>query len=423
MSYYAVDFGTTNSLLSYISSKDGSITPIPLENKAGFVLKTLMFTPNKNVWHFGNEAISEYVSQDGEGRFFKSIKKFLPEPNYNGTMLYNKTVNISELIAVFLFEMRQRANKFLQLNIDQIVIGRPALYSLEKQDDLMAEERMRSACEIAGFKKIHFCPEPVAAGFSDLNVEEDEKIVLVADFGGGTSDFTLMKIHKNNTYSSENILGLSGIFKAGDALDGILMQDFIAQHFGSKIEYKIPGGNNILKFPKHLIKKICSPAHINDLKDRETWEFLQHIRKFVLSDLDNINMGHLNSLVEYQLGFPIFNEIEKIKINLSEFENDAFCFQSHGINIKQNISRVEFEKSVMPTIEQIINTMMEVFTQSNLKTTSVDQVYLTGGTSQFPLIIKNLETIFGKNKIFKKNIYQSIVNGLAEYTKKVILKY
>jgi hypothetical chaperone protein len=417
MSFYAIDFGTSNSLLSYVSPT-GDITPIKLESGAN-VLRSLLYTPENNKWFFGNEAIQEYVNHEGEGRFFRSIKKFLPEPSYNGTIVFNRNMNISEMVAVFLKEMRVRANKVTGLNVEKLVLGRPALYSLTKEHDLLAEERMRKAAEIAGFKEIVFCPEPIAAGLDYNTSANNEKIVIIADFGGGTSDFTLMKIHQGK-YSQEDILGLSGIFSAGDALDGIMMRDFISPHFGSKFEYTIPGGNNVLKFPKNLLTKICSPAHITHLREKDTWEFLQHIEKFALSAADSQKMQQLFTLVECQLGFPLFHEIEKTKIKLGKNSEFNFEYNFPGIQIVQAVTKAGYEGSVTPTVDDIMSTMMDVFKQSGLTPNDVDEVILTGGTSQFPLIQARLESVFGKQKLYEHNIYQSVVNGLAQYARKLL---
>jgi hypothetical chaperone protein len=417
MSFYAIDFGTSNSLLSYVSPT-GDITPIKLESGAN-VLRSLLYTPENNKWFFGNEAIQEYVNHEGEGRFFRSIKKFLPEPSYNGTIVFNRNMNISEMVAVFLKEMRVRANKVTGLNVEKLVLGRPALYSLTKEHDLLAEERMRKAAEIAGFKEIVFCPEPIAAGLDYNTSANNEKIVIIADFGGGTSDFTLMKIHQGK-YSQEDILGLSGIFSAGDALDGIMMRDFISPHFGSRFEYTIPGGNNVLKFPKNLLTKICSPAHITHLREKDTWEFLQHIEKFALSAADSQKMQQLFTLVECQLGFPLFHEIEKTKIKLGKNSEFNFEYNFPGIQIVQAVTKAGYEGSVTPTVDDIMSTMMDVFKQSGLTPNDVDEVILTGGTSQFPLIQARLESVFGKQKLYEHNIYQSVVNGLAQYARKLL---
>jgi hypothetical chaperone protein len=413
MSYYAVDFGTSNSLLSHIS-KDGKITPVPLEKDSSLVLRSLLYTPEPNTWYFGKEAIKEYVNNDGEGRFFRSVKKFLPESNYSGTIVFNKTLNISDLVAVFMGEMRKRANKFTNENVEKIVLGRPALYSLNKEEDQLAQDRMQKACEIAGFKEVVFCPEPVAAGLDYNENSTGEKIVLIADFGGGTSDFTLMKIHAGK-YSQEDILGLSGIFMAGDALDGVMMKDFIAPHFGSRFEYQIPGGNNILTFPRQLLKKICSPAHITHLRERDTWEYLQHIQKFALSAEGSKQMQQLFTMVECQLGFPLFDEIEKTKVKLGSQAETIFKYTYPGISIEQPISNPDYQLSLTPSVDQIMSTMMEVFNQSGLKISDVDQVCLTGGTSQLPLLRNRLADVFGKERLIEYNIYQSVVNGLAQY--------
>lgn len=417
MSFYAIDFGTSNSLLTYVSS-NGDISPVNLENNAP-VLRSLLYTPENNKWFFGNEAIQEYVNHEGEGRFFRSIKKFLPEPSYNGTIVFNRNMNISEMVAIFLKEMRLRADKFTGQKIEKLILGRPALYSLTKEHDQLAENRMQKAAEIAGFKEVVFCPEPIAAGLDYTSLQKKEKIVLIADFGGGTSDFTLMKIHKG-AYSKEDILGLSGIFAAGDALDGVMMRDFISPHFGSRYEYQIPGGSNVLKFPKNLLTKICSPAHITHLREKDTWEFLQHIEKFALSEDDSRRMQQLFTLVECQLGFPLFNEIEKTKIRLGKTETSSFNYHFPGIDIDQPVVNTDYRKSVSVTVEDIMSTMMDVFNQSSIKPSQVDEVILTGGTSQFPMIQEKLEEVFGRERLYEHNIYQSVVNGLAQYARNLL---
>jgi hypothetical chaperone protein len=411
--YYAVDFGTSNSLLTFVSN-DGKATPIALDKKNGNVLRSLLYTPEKNLWFFGSEAIDEYVSREGEGRFFRSIKKFLPEPSYTTTTVHNRNLGISDLIAVFLGEMKKRADLVTSQKVERIILGRPALYSMEKDQDQLAQDRMEKAALMAGFKEVIFCPEPIAAGLDYQRQDKKEKIVLIADFGGGTSDFTLMKFHPKS-YSKEDILGLSGIFIAGDVLDGVMMRDFISPHFGSQFQYQLPGSENVLHFPRNLLKKICSPAHITHLKEKDTWEFLQHIKNFGLSETDQKRMKNLFTLVEGQLGFPLFHEIEKVKVALGTKPEDLFSYSYLDMQVDQTVTAAGYRISVRPTVEEVMNTMMDVFKQSGLNPSDVDEVVLTGGTSQFPLIQQRLKEIFGTEKILEHNIYQSVVSGLAKF--------
>jgi len=420
MSYYAIDFGTSNSLLNYISSS-GEVTQVPLEHDGGFVLRSLLFTPQKGKWYFGEEAINAYMDYDGEGRFFRSLKKFLPEPNYTGSEVHNQKLKIEDLISIFLKEMRLRADKYLNLKVDKLVLGRPAKYSLRDDNDQLAQDRMRKASELAGFNEIHFCPEPLAAGLDYSNKSGEDKNVLIADFGGGTSDFTLMKFHAGE-YSQDDILGLSGIFQAGDALDGEFMLKFIAKHFGADFSYQLTFGNNILKFPKNLLQKICSPAHITHLRERDTWEFLQAIQKFSLDADNKKKLDQLFTLVECQLGFPIFDKIEQTKIQISKGDEklNEFKFTYPGIHIEEQIERNLYFEQMSSVIDQIFASLMEVFEQSGTTPSDVHEICITGGTAQFPLIQKRLEEIFGSQKIVQHDIYQSVVGGLAQFAKKLL---
>lgn len=126
-------------------------------------------------------------------------------------------------------------------------------------------------------------------------------------------------------------------------------------------------------------------------------------------------MQNLFNLVECQLGFPLFNEIEKVKVKLGSEKVVPFEFQQMGlIDISEKVDVIDYRESVRPTVEDIMNTMMEVFTQSGLKPEDVAQVCLTGGTSQFPMIKERLAKVFGKEKLYEHSIYQSVVNGLAK---------
>lgn len=416
MSYYAIDFGTSNSLLNYVDDS-GKIIEVPLEKNEAKVFRSLFYTPSQNKWHFGKEAIAEYIENDGEGRFFRSVKKFLPEPNYSGTIVHNKKLGISEIVATFLTEMRRRANLYIGKDVTSVIMGRPALYSLDPKEDQLAEDRMRVACELAGFKKIIFCPEPVAAGLDYNSHSKDEKIILIADLGGGTSDFTLMKAHQGK-YSKDDILGLSGVFKAGDALDGDMMKNFIAKHLGSQFEYTIPGSENVLNFPRQLLTKICSPAHITHLKEKETWEHLKHIEKFALTAHDKKTINQLFTVVECQLGFPLFEEIEKTKINLASHSEYKYHFKFIDLIIEELIQKEKYQEAIAPTLEIITGSMLSVFEQAGLRPQDVSQVCLTGGTSQLPAIKDYFRNLFGEDRITEYNIYQSVVNGLAQYALK-----
>lgn len=410
--FYAIDFGTSNSLLSYVNGS-GVSELIKFNNGKSVILRSLIYTPNQSEWYFGEEAIRMREENDGEGRFFRSIKKFLAEPNFKGTEVHGKIISIEILVSKILKYMKTTADKKLGINVTNVVLGRPARYSLSDENDKLAQDRMYEAAKLAGFEHIVFCPEPLAAG---LNVTKSnlQQNVLIADFGGGTSDFTILKTHTSD-YSSKDVLGMSGVFLAGDALDGQMMKDFISKHFGSEIKYQIPFNENILTFPRKLMLILASPAHIGLLKEKETWELLKEIQNYSLNDEFKRKLDQLFALVEYQLAYPIYSEIEKTKIELSSKQEAIFDFNEFGIKIHETINEAQYQESVSSVISKIKDSLMESFSNSGLTPADIDKVFITGGTGQSPYIRHMLTNIFQETKISDGEVFQSVINGLAKF--------
>lgn len=410
--FYAIDFGTSNSLLAYVNRESGSRL-IKFNKNTSEILRSLIYTPTQNEWYFGEEAIRNREENDGEGRFFRSIKKFLAEPNFKGTEVHGKIVSIEFLVSKILKHMKMTADKQIGKSVVNVVLGRPARYSLSDDNDSLAELRMREAAKLAGFENIVFCPEPLAAGLN-VTKSESEQNVLIADFGGGTSDFTILKTHSKD-YSSKDVLGMSGVFLAGDALDGQMMKDFISKHFGSEIKYQIPFNENILTFPRKLMLILASPAHIGLLKEKETWELLKEIQNYSLNDEFKRKLDQLFALVEYQLAYPIYSEIEKTKIELSSKSEAIFDFNEFGIKIHETINEAQYQESVSSVISKIKDSLMESFSNSGLIPEDIDKVFITGGTGQSPYIRQMLTNIFQENKISDGEVFQSVINGLAKF--------
>src|SRR5262249_27100436 len=147
----------------------------------------------------------------------------------------DRPLTLESMIGIFLLEMKKRAEKHLEDKIDRVVLGRPARYSLDPECDTFALHRMTKAAEFAGFKHIRFVPEPLAAALDLRRSLNEERIVLVGDFGGGTSDFTLIRIGPFE-FMPEHVLSLEGCPIAGDALDGLFMKRRLNAFFGAQAE-------------------------------------------------------------------------------------------------------------------------------------------------------------------------------------------
>lgn len=410
----AFDFGTSNSLAG--AWRDGRrVEALPLDPAAKdpTLLRTLLYFPHADLCYYGAEAIAKYVENDMEGRLFRSFKSHLPNSRYLGTFVGNRPMPLDTMVGIFLLEMKKRAERTLGATVDTAVIGRPARYSMDPVDDGFALHRMQKAAELAGFRKVEFVPEPLAAALDLRRNLREEKLVLVGDFGGGTSDFTLIKIGPEK-FRREDVLGIDGCPAAGDALDSLFMARKLSAFFGAEARYRMLFGSNILTMPKSIMERLNLPAHIVHLKEPATYEFIKEVRKGALGPRDVEAIDRLFTLIEDQQIFAFFEHIEKTKRALSARDEATFTFDYPDLEITETFFRRDFDAWAATTKERIFAALDTCLAQGNTRPEDVDLVYLTGGSSQVPLIREELLRRFGAEKLQTQSHFHSVLSGLIE---------
>ncbi|MRG97546.1 Hsp70 family protein [Polyangium spumosum] len=415
---YAIDFGTTNSLLAAASATE-TCPPIPLDDAASdpTILRSLLFF-GQNTFSCGAVAVRDFVESGMQGRLIRSIKKFLPDRGFSGTQIGSRVVTIEDLIARFLRRMRERANHHFDADVDRVVLGRPAMFSLDPEEDRLAQARLERAARSAGFSEVAFCPEPVAAAH-DFELALDRPMtVLVADFGGGTSDYTVVRMRPEG-FEASDVLSLGGVSVAGDALDGSLMRHKIARHFGAEVTYQVPLGKNLLTMPRGIMEKLCSPADMAVLQHRDMLAFLKDVQAWSLGGDDRRRMDQLLCLVEDSLAFQVFEAIEHSKCALSEAVETRFVFDYPTMNIHERITRGEFEAGAERPIDAILRSLDRTLEAAGLDFAAIDVVCCTGGTARVPRLARALEERFGRTKLRKLRSFHSVVQGLAERARKI----
>lgn len=416
---YAIDFGTSNSLLGAADSSGlRGFAPIDPAAPDPSVLRSLLYFPDAKQVFYGLDAIREFAARDQAGRFIRSIKRQLPSRSFIGTYVDNRPFNLEDLIGVFLGEVRRRANAHFGQDVTRVVLGRPARFAPDEADDRFAEGRLEQAARLAGFKEIEFFPEPVAAAFGyDPGAAQDqkrgEKLVLAADYGGGTSDYTVYRLG-NREFRPSDVISMGGVSVAGDALDAALMRNRISSHFGTGVQYQVPFGSNVLTMPTHLMERICHPAEISLLRKQDTLEFFRNVRQWALGPEDKAKMERLFTLLGDQLGFPLFERIEATKRALSSSEAAVFDFSYPDIEIHERISRAEFEGYITPAFDSITRALDETLEAAQIKPSAIDRVLCTGGTARVPWIRRSLAERFGENKLFDLDPFRGVAQGLMQ---------
>jgi len=411
---YAIDFGTSNSLLSAVQSgRELPAFDLDQKNNDPRILRSLIYFPLQGDPHFGHRAVEEYTDQAGEGRFLRSFKKHLPSESFVGTRINNRFFKLEDLVAMFLREVKTRADQFYGQDVHRVVLGRPAKFSMDEKLDQLAQGRLYEAAKMAGFKHIEFFPEPLAAAFDYRSQIKDEKKVLIVDLGGGTSDFTLIRLRPDR-FEDKDVLSIGGLSVAGDALDGDLMGGKLAPHFGSQVEYRLPLASNVLTMPTSLKYQLKSPADIVLLSQKELMEFLKEVRKCTVKEGDSEKLDQLFSLVTHNLGFAIYEEIDRVKRQVCSDGTSSIRFVDEDIHIEDELSLAEFESYTKSHVNKIFETLDEVVRSGGIHLTEIDQVCCTGGTSKIPMVKKELEKRFDKKKLSDLNSFQSVIQGLAK---------
>lgn len=410
----AIDFGTSNSLLAAANAKE-VFQPIPLDESAvdPTVLRSVLFTPERGKWFFGDTAIAQYQQHAAEGRLFRSIKKYLPDASFNGTQVHGAFRSLVDLIGYFLKHMRERAEMHFGASCTSVVMGRPALFSGNPEADKLAESRLEAAARLAGFKSISFLAEPVAAAYEFRHRLSSEQNVLIADFGGGTSDFTVLRMGPRDMKESD-VLAMGGVSVAGDMFDGSIMRHMIAPYFGSNLIYRLPMGSNDLRLPTNLITRMCSPADMALLLRSDLMTFLKDAQRWSLTPDDSSRLNRLFALVEEHLGYALFRAIEQSKISLSEKTSCWFEFDHPGVEVKEEIFSADFRVHSQSNVDRIMATMDETVKSSGLGYDEIDVVCCTGGTAKLPSLRQELIKRLGKEKLQEHRHFHSVVGGLAE---------
>lgn len=410
---YAIDFGTTNSLLA-AASADRVFDPITLDPAAPdpTVLRSVLFFPNAREVHYGASALREYAAHGMTGRLIRSIKKHLPSRAFVGTHIEERPMNLEDLIGAFLGFMRRRANEHFGADVRRVVLGRPALFSERPEDDRFAQYRLDRAARIGGFEEVAFCREPIAAAARFREHLDADRLVLVGDFGGGTSDFTVMRLGPQ-PFDPDHVLAIGGVATAGDALDGSLMRHHVAQHFGADVTYRVPMGKNLLQMPSMLRARLCSPADLSVLQAREVMAHLRDIERWALGGDDRRKMEQLFVLIEDAQGFALFEAIERAKRGLTDAERAEVVFRYAPIDVAQPITREGFREGARQEQRRILEALDDTLARASVAPSDIDVVCLTGGTAKVPFLQQELARRFGEDKLARTRAFHSVIEGLA----------
>jgi hypothetical chaperone protein len=418
---FGLDFGTTNSALAHAST-DGSVCLAQFSGNATF--RSILYFEEDDTSRSqklrvvaGPDAIQSYLNAKSPGRLIQSTKSYLASRLFNQTQIFSETYSLEELIGILLRYLRKAAEEQFGDLGTALVVGRPVHFSGAKDaaDDEFAVNRLRSAFLIAGFDQVHFLPEPVAAAYKYQRQLDHREVVLIADFGGGTSDFSLVQLQPgrlNGNDIADQVLGTDGVGIAGDAFDSKLVRRLVAPMLGLGSEYKSHFGN-ILPVPNWLYEHLERWHYLSFLKTRKNLDLLRQIH---FQALEPGKIDALIELVDRDLGYRLYQAVEQTKCKLSASALSEFEFSESAIQIADSVRRDQFESWIDRELQQIGECVDRLLSQCNVTAKDVDTIFMTGGSSFVPAIRRIFENKFGAGvRIRVGQEFTSVAEGLAIY--------
>jgi hypothetical chaperone protein len=437
--HIGLDFGTTNSSAAAYDGSTLRLFELDPHNAAPHILRSALFLDRAGVPYIGREAIGRFlennvgreidyvwkyignaeitfadigtviqalyvtVDDNAPGRLFQSLKSNLRDSSFSRTNVFGTFYTLEELIAMMLRMMLERAEHLLGCPVTGVVMGRPVHYAADPAADALAFERMQAACDLAGMPDVAFLEEPTAAAHAYARHAQGEQHVLVFDFGGGTLDVTIMWLDSNRRRS---ILATDGVPVGGDVLDRRIVMSRLLPHFGAHARL----GAQQLPLPAHVLDHLSEWQSIVDLTQPKYLDIIDEA--IAISDRPR-ELRALRSLVRQNYGLPMYEEVERAKVVLSDQRETQISMHMGDIDFDEQLPRWEFERIIGPDVRDVARCVDRALDAAALAPGDIDVVLRTGGSSRIPRFVRMLSEKFGPHKLQEMDAFTSVASGLA----------
>ncbi|MEZ4465990.1 MAG: Hsp70 family protein [bacterium] len=401
-----IDFGTTNSALAVTDAQGTRLATFAHDTLDVFrsVLYLTRRARGSGVGEAfaGPDAIARYLD-DGEGRLIQSIKSYLASPAFRETSIFDRGYSLGDLLSYFLRALRGEAEASLGPLGRRAVVGRPVRFAGEgATDEALALDRLRGAFAAAGFDDVQFELEPVGAAWAFGARVDRERVVLVGDFGGGTSDFSLLRIAPD----AAEVIGNDGEPIAGDVFDGHIVRNVVAPALGRGTRYR--GLDKTLEVPHGIYGNLERWHLLSFLKERRT---LQQILEWAAHAEEPEKLQGLLHLVRADRGFFLHAAVQAAKADLSRNPSTTLRFQDGPIDLAVDIRRADFEAWIADDVARMGAAVDRLL--GSAPGVAIDEVFLTGGTSLVPAVRRLFDDRFGAARVHDGGEFTSVAVGLA----------
>jgi hypothetical chaperone protein len=418
-----IDFGTTNTVVS-MTRGDGPATLVKFPTAGGDIFAfrsalsfhAIMGTggrANELVTEAGPWAIEAYVEDPLETRFIQSFKTFAASAAFTETKILNKRYLFEDLLSDFLLKLKSHGGAAMEALPTRVIVGRPVTFAGGNPDEALALSRYEAGFKRLGFTDIRYAYEPVGAAFFFARQLKQDATVLVADFGGGTSDFSIVRFERAPSENGDGklrstALARSGVGLAGDAFDYRIIDQLVSPELGKGSLYR--AFDNRLPIPQRYYTAF---ARWDQLALLRASKDMRDIRALERTAMEPEKIRRLIEVLDDNHGYALYRAVSALKEALSSQEEATFRFEAGSVLIEKIVKRTDFEGWIAPELKAIETAVDQALERSGLGPDGVDRVFLTGGSSFVPAVREIFVRRFGAGKIESGGEFESIASGLA----------
>lgn len=402
-----VDFGTSNSTVGW--SRPGTSALLQLEDGKVTLPSVVFFNADEEQVYYGRAALANYL-QGYEGRLMRSLKSMLGTSLIDDqTEVMGKALPFRTLLTQFIGELKHRAEKAAGREFSSVVLGRPVFFvDGNEEADILAEDTLYEIAQSVGFKDIDFQFEPIAAAFDYESQITKEELVLIADIGGGTSDFSLVRLSPERAKKvdrRDDILATGGVHIGGTDFDKYLSLTSIMPllGLGSRL-------NNNAEVPSSYYFNLATWHTINLAYTQKTWLQIKDIYR---DAREKDKLDSLLDLIENRSGHWLALKAEEGKIALSSELETELLLDRLSPRQTLTLRRDEFDDAIGKMVSTVEGTVATLLNDAGVEASDVDTVVFTGGSSGVHLLREKISSLLPEARRVEGDLFGSIGAGLA----------
>ena len=403
-----IDFGTSNSTVGIVAA--GRAQLVPLEGTDTTMPSAVFFNFEDNQTYFGRRAIADYTD-NAEGRLLRALKNVLGSSLiHEKTRVKARSVAFSDIIGEFIGFLKARLDAALQHTVQDVVLGRPVFFvDDDPVADAAAQVELEKAARRQGFKNIEFQYEPIAAALDYEQSVKREELALIVDIGGGTSDFSVIRVSPEGRKSADrkqDILANAGVHIGGTDFDRLLSLASVMRGLG----YLTPTRDGKRNLPAGYYVDLSTWQRINMLY---TPKAMTELRQMRYEAAEPGLVERLLDIVRHRQGHALAAGVEQAKIDLTDQASTAITLPLTDEILSVLVARSTFEASVAGAVERIRNTVSQTLDKAQLSASRIDTIFMTGGSTAVPLLKATIMAMFPAARIVAGDMFGSVGLGLA----------